>query len=247
MKPSINNISEYELRAPSRRKQRRKRRNRCMALLLAVMFLLGCTTGYALAAAREKDTEENKDAQKDTLFFTNIETSNVPDTITLPEYIIEDLLPINEYSRCGDKLTQVNAIVIHYVGNPNTTAWQNVNYFRNLATSGENSASSNLVVGMDGEVRLCVPLDEVAYCSNERNHDTVSIEFCHPDETGEPTEATYESLVTLTAWLCDLYGLDSENVIRHYDVMGKECPRYFVENEDAWEQFKEDVKAEMKA
>ena len=31
------------------------------------------------------------------------------------------------------------------------------------------------------------------------------------------------------------------NVIRHYDVTGKICPKYFVEHEDAWEQFKSDV------
>jgi len=32
-------------------------------------------------------------------------------------------------------------------------------------------------------------------------------------------------------------------VIRHYDITGKICPKYFVENEDAWKQFKSDVKA----
>lgn len=232
--------STLECDAPYVRSKRRRRRgrNRVLLVLVLLIFFSGCVTGYALAAVTERDREEEE--EKNTLFFTE-EQSNVPENIVLPDYIIEDLLPVNEYSRCGDKLTQVNAVVIHYVGNPSTTAWQNVNYFRNLATSGETSASSNLVVGMDGEVRLCVPLNEVAYCSNERNHDTVSVEFCHPDETGEPTEATYESLVKLTAWLCDLYGLESDDVIRHYDVMGKECPRYFVENEAAWEQFKADV------
>lgn len=32
-----------------------------------------------------------------------------------------------------------------------------------------------------------------------------------------------------------------DNVIRHYDVTGKDCPKYFVEHEDAWNAFKEDV------
>ena len=239
--------TEIELRP--RNTRRRKRRDftilKVMVLLLFLGFFLGCLTGYAVASGREKD--EDVKEKNNILFLPEEETSNIPETITLPEYVIKDLLPVNEYSRCGDKLTQVNAVVIHYVGNPNTTAWQNVNYFRNLATSGETSASSNLVVGMDGEVRLSVPLNEVAYCSNERNYDTVSVEFCHPTDDGEPTEATYDRLVELTAWLCELYGLDADNgIIRHYDVMGKECPRYFVENEDAWEQFKEDVNEEMK-
>lgn len=235
---------EYEPPRVHPKRRRRRGRNRVLLVLVLLIFLSGCVTGYALAAVTERGGEEEEE-ETNTLFFTE-EQSNVPENIMLPDYIIEDLLPVNEYSRCGDKLTQVNAVVIHYVGNPNTTAWQNVNYFRNLATSGETSASSNLVVGMDGEVRLCVPLDEVAYCSNERNHDTVSVEFCHPDETGEPTEDTYDSLVKLTAWLCDLYGLSSDDVIRHYDVIEKECPRYFVENEGAWEQFKQDVEKAMK-
>ena len=172
--------------------------------------------------------------------------SNIPAHITLPNYVKEDLLPVNEYSRCGDKLTRVNAVVIHYVGNPNTTAWQNRSYFESLATTGDTSASSNLIVGLEGEALLCVPLDEVAYCSNERNYDSVSIEFCHPDADGKPTQATYDTLVKLTAWLCELYGLDAqEDIIRHYDVIGKECPLYFVKNEAEWSRFKADVAKAM--
>ena len=45
----------------------------------------------------------------------------------------------------------------------------------------------------------------------------------------------------LSAWLCVRFGLTSENVIRHYDVTGKNCPKYYVEHEDAWKQFKVDV------
>jgi N-acetylmuramoyl-L-alanine amidase CwlA len=37
------------------------------------------------------------------------------------------------------------------------------------------------------------------------------------------------------------YDLEIDDVIRHYDVTGKDCPKYFVEHEDAWTQFKEDV------
>ena len=69
----------------------------------------------------------------------------------------------------------------------------------------------------------------------------MSIECCHPDETGKFTDETYASLVQLTAFLCVKYGLDENAVIRHYDVTGKNCPKYFVEHEDAWETFKQDV------
>ena len=89
----------------------------------------------------------------------------------------------------------------------------------------------------DGEVLQNVPLNEVAYCSNQRNDDTISIECCHPDDSGEFTSATYESLVRLTRWLMEEYGLDTSQVIRHYDVTGKLCPKAFVEHPEEWERF----------
>lgn len=91
----------------------------------------------------------------------------------------------------------------------------------------------------------CVPTWEVAYASNTRNGDTVSIETCHPSADGTYTKDTYKSMVELTAWLCRKFDLDEKAVIRHYDVTGKNCPKYFVENEKAWMKFKKDVKKEL--
>ncbi len=156
-----------------------------------------------------------------------------------PIYV--QLLTPNEYSRPQIPLTEVNGIVIHYTANPGSGAQNNRDYFESLAETGENSVSSHFVIGLDGEIIQCIPCDEVAYASNERNSDTISIECCHPDETGAFNEATYDSMVRLTAWLCRDQGLTSEDVIRHYDVTGKDCPRYFVQNEDAWLQFRADV------
>ena len=96
-------------------------------------------------------------------------------------------------------------------------------------------------MGLDGEIIQCVPTWEVAYASNDRNKDSVSIECCHPDESGKFTEKTYRSMVQLSAWLCLKFDLTEKNLIRHYDVTGKNCPKYFVEDEAAWETFKADV------
>jgi len=158
-------------------------------------------------------------------------------TVDLPQWVAEDLLPINPYSRPGDPLEQVNGVVIHYVGNPGTTAAQNHSYFASLARTGETYASSHFLVGLEGEVLLNVPLDEIAYCSNTRNSDTISIECCHPDATGAFTAATYQSLVELTRWLMETYGLETGQILRHYDITGKECPRYFVQHPEEWENF----------
>ncbi|MBO4289649.1 MAG: N-acetylmuramoyl-L-alanine amidase [Lachnospiraceae bacterium] len=166
----------------------------------------------------------------------------------LPDYVTEDYITVNQYSRPKIPLEKVNAIVIHYIGNPGTSAAANRNYFDGLSKqSGEGAtyASSNFIVGLEGEIIACVPINEIAYASNNRNSDTISIETCHPDETGKFNAVTYDSLVELTAWLCNHFGLESDNVIRHYDVTGKLCPLYFVEHEDAWETFKSDVQTRL--
>ena len=157
------------------------------------------------------------------------------------EGVTVELLPVNEYSRPGEPLEDVNAIVIHYTGNPGTTAQQNRDYFASLADTGRESVSSHFVIGTDGEIIQCIPLNEKSYCSNHRNRDTISIECCHPDETGKFTDETLESLVTLTRYLADSYHLGEEDVIRHYDVTGKLCPLYFVEREDEWEALKAEI------
>ena len=163
----------------------------------------------------------------------------------MPDWVDQQLLTPNEYSRPQIEVEEVNAIVIHYVGNPGTSAAANRSYFEGLALSGETHASSNFVVGLEGEILQCVPVNEVAYCSSDRNSDTVSIEVCHPDEEGQFTEETMESLVRLTAWLCSAFHLTADDVIRHYDVTGKECPLYYVRNPEAWDAFKEAVRQEM--
>ena len=157
-----------------------------------------------------------------------------------PEMDVE-LLTVNPYSRPGTKTDRIKGIVVHYTANPGATAMANRNYFEGLKDSHATRSSSNFIVGLEGEIIQCVPTWEVAYASNDRNHDTVSIECCHPDESGKFTDATYRSAVQICAWLCLKFDLGPEDVIRHYDVTGKDCPRYFVQHEDAWEAFRADV------
>lgn len=156
------------------------------------------------------------------------------------------LLTVNPYSRPTTATTKIQNIVIHYTANPGTTALQNRNYFEGLKDSKSTKASSHFIVGLDGEIVQCVPTWEVAYASNDRNLDTVSIETCHYKEDGKYTEETYDSLVYLTAWLCEKFDLTEKDVIRHYDITGKICPRYFVDDEEAWIEFQKDVKTLLK-
>lgn len=155
----------------------------------------------------------------------------------VPEWVNVQIIGENCGGRSGRELVDVENIVIHYVGNPNTSAQANHAYFNKEKTK----VCSHFIVGLDGEIIQCVPLYERSVASNWRNKDTISIEVCHPDESGKFNEETYNALIKLTAWLCDTLNLNSEDVIRHHDITGKLCPLYYVEHEDAWEVLKEDV------
>ena len=154
----------------------------------------------------------------------------------------QDFLTVNEYSRPGKELRRVKNIFVHYTANPGTNAAQNRSYFENLAETHETSASAHFIIGYEGEIVQCIPLDEIAYAVAGRNDDSISIECCYIDESGEFTEETYQTLVHFTAILLEKYGLNSKALMRHYDDNGKLCPKYYVENEDAWWQFVEDVR-----
>ena len=158
-----------------------------------------------------------------------------------PERNVQLLTP-NEYSRPGIAVDEINDIVVHYVDEPGSTAMNNRDYFESLKDGEEGrSASSHFVISLDGEIVQCVPLGEVAYASNHRNHDTISIECCHPDETGEFTEETYKSCADLCAWLCYAFEISPDHVIRHYDVTEKICPKFYVDHPDAWELMKKRI------
>lgn len=209
-------------------------------IILILVFFLGL---LSLQLRNKKNGDSKSDISGNKTEDTKAEDV---DAFLLSDNIQQEILPVNPYSRPGDKVFKVTAIVVHYVGNPGTTAEQNRSYFNNLAELKNAYASSHYVVGLQGEIIQCVPLDEIAYASNNRNYDTISIECCHQDADGRFTDDTYNSLVRLVAALCRTYGLDPEtDVIRHYDVTGKLCPIYYVNNPDEWYAFKLSVKNEM--
>ena len=142
--------------------------------------------------------------------------------------ISEMLLTPNKYSRPQIKLQKVTKIAVHYVGNPGTSAIANRNYFENCGKTGARYVSSHFIVGLGGEVIQCIPLNEWSYCTNQANGYSISIECCHPDASGKFTAATEQALAELCAYLCEKFGLDPDkDIIRHYDVTGKQCPLYW--------------------
>lgn len=186
--------------------------------------------------------------------------------------IITALLDPNAYSRPQSKMLGIKGIAIHWVGNANTTAINNRNYFNNLPTSNKINrekaekegkkftaryASSHEIIGLDGEVIICVPANEVAYhvgansytskakalFGSSPNRYLYGIETCHPDWGGKFNDKTYRTLVNRVADLLIEFNLkpSKDTIWRHYDVTGKDCPSYYVKNPSAWDKLVADI------
>ncbi|MEL5721265.1 MAG: peptidoglycan recognition family protein [Treponemataceae bacterium] len=173
--------------------------------------------------------------------------------------ITNNILTKNRFSRPNKKLIGVRGVVIHWIGNAGTSALMNRNYFENLknqrVTNNARYASAHFIIGLEGEIIQCLPANEWAYhvgarsykndalkrLSSYPNNCTLGIELCHPDWTGKFNDATIASAIELTALLLKQFNLTPNDIYRHYDITGKLCPKYFVENTRAWIEFKSSV------
>ena len=152
----------------------------------------------------------------------------------------QNLLPKGSLNRPGTKLQSKKAVVLHYVGNPNTTPAANINFWRNRKDYG----SAHAVIGIDGKTQLAIPWDEVAYHAgtsgrqviggviflNNVNNHSVGLELCHKTWTSGYTTETMESLG------CNLFllrELGFEYLFVHGEITGKECDFWFRTNKDA--------------
>lgn len=218
-----------------RRKRRRLSKRGRYAAIVGIAALVLFITLLVVAGTRRQKAEKQTVSEK-----------------TYPDITFDvRFLDPNPFSRPQLALKKVHAIVVHYTANPGVDAVANRNYFNNLPKANERKqkktyASSHFVIGLDGTIVQCIPLEEMAYASNDRNSDTVSIECCYKKENGKFTAQTQAALIQLCTYLCIKFDLTEENLIRHYDVTGKICPKYFVEHPDAWETFKKDVGMELK-
>ncbi len=233
-------------RALQKRRQARRRRayfyrTIACAMVLCCTVLVAMMLGMVYESVQQWKANDNI---KDVSFVSNPVSNRIGESkIKAPE-ITTDLLEVNDYSRPGTKLTEVNSIFVHYTANPGTSAVQNRSYFANLPITKERSASAHYIIGYEGEIIQCIPSDEQAYAVMTRNEDSLSIECCYLDkEEGKFTQETYDSLVQMLAWLLQEYDLNSSDILRHYDCGGKRCPLYYVEHEDAWEKLLADVEA----
>lgn len=250
--PQHSAAPRQENRTHQRRRRRARIRRYIRLTLLSAGILVGiialtkllkvpASTAEASTPMEAIDTVQQVGKGIENTTGTGIQGLSAETYAAHPDWT-EDFLTVNEYSRPGDPLTEVNNIFVHYTANPGTSAAQNRSYFEQLKDNHERSASAHFIIGYNGEIIQCVPLDEIAYAVQTRNEDSISIECCYKADNGQFTQETYDSLIKLLKWLIDAYDLQPDDILRHYDCGGKKCPIYYTEHEDAWERLKEDVK-----
>ena len=129
----------------------------------------------------------------------------------------------------------IKYIVIHYTGNDGDTDENNGNYFKNNVVE----ASAHYFVD-DDSITQSVPDNYVAWhCGGKtykhkqcRNSNSIGIEICDDVRNGTiyPSAKTIANVLELVEYLMNKYSIPKQNVIRHYDVTGKHCPAYWVDN-----------------
>ena len=129
----------------------------------------------------------------------------------------------------------IKYIVIHYTGNDGDTDENNGKYFQNNVVE----ASAHYFVD-DDSITQSVPDNYIAWhCGAKtykhkecRNANSIGIEICDDIKNGTiyPSAATIANVLELVAYLMNKYSIPKENVIRHFDVTGKHCPAYWVDN-----------------
>ena len=170
-------------------------------------------------------------------------------------------ITVNKYTRPGTKRGSTKGIILHYTANPGASADNHRRYFGN--GGGGRYAGAHIFI--DSKESLCiVPLNEVCYHANDNqryvggkpyrgasnklgsnaNLSTIGIEMCI-EKDGTIAAATFNQAVEVTADLCRTYKLDTDDLYRHYDVTGKNCPAPWVSKSSEWTRFKNAVKAKL--
>lgn len=157
------------------------------------------------------------------------------------------------YSDSKRAYSSISYIVIHNTGNKGDKAESNGRYF---ATANTRQAGAHFFV--DGKGTICKSIDinrsawavggaKYPNCSKTgggkyygkcSNYNSVSIELCDIVDkypTKKQIEAT-KKLIKKIKKTCP----NIKHIIRHFDVNGKPCPAYFVDNKK-WEKLVKEV------
>lgn len=150
------------------------------------------------------------------------------------------------------RTSDIRYIALHYTSNDGDSDEGNANYFHNNVVN----ASAHYFVD-DDSITQSVPDDYTAwsvggslYLDHKKtgggrlygiatNRNTLNIEMCDTLKDGviRAQEPTINNAIWLIRKKMKQYDIDIDHVIRHFDVNGKHCPAYLVDERE-WKKFK---------
>ena len=141
----------------------------------------------------------------------------------------------------------VRYIVMHYTANNGDTARNNCDYYHRV---GGLQASAHYFVDEHGAMQSVREGDTAWHCGAEagrrywhpecRNANSIGIEMCsrkRADGSYYIKPETVANAAALAREIMQRYGIDTEHVVRHYDVTGKRCPMPWVDDPAQWAAF----------
>ena len=141
----------------------------------------------------------------------------------------------------------VRYIVMHYTANNGDTAKNNCDYYHRV---GGLQASAHYFCDEHGAMQSVRECDTAWHCGAEagqrywhpecRNGNSIGIEMCsrkRADGSYYIKPETVANAATLAKDIMQRYGIDTEHVVRHYDVTGKRCPMPWVDDPAQWTAF----------
>lgn len=182
--------------------------------------------------------------------------------------MIENLIPINPYTRPGTIRSFTRNVVWHYTANPGASAYNHFIYFGKtlieqnkvleaLAAKETDPVKKAEILAKrvfasaqyfidPNETLLIIPEGELAYHASQANPYSIGVELCI-EADGSFHPETIKQAVALGVELAGRYNLNPlTDYIRHYDVTGKICPKRWVDHPEEWEEFKQEVNRKLK-
>ena len=140
----------------------------------------------------------------------------------------------------------VRYIVMHYTANNGDTAKNNCDYYHRV---GGLQASAHYFCDEHGAMQSVRECDTAWHCGARaywhpecRNGNSIGIEMCsrkRADGSYYILPETVANAAALAREIMQRYGIDTEHVLRHYDVTGKRCPMPWVDDPAQWTAFKD--------
>lgn len=138
----------------------------------------------------------------------------------------------------------VRYIVMHYTANNGDTARNNCDYYHRV---GGLQASAHYFCDEYGAMQSVLECDTAWHCGARaywhpecRNANSIGIEMCSRKRADGSYYILPETVANAAALAKDImqrYGIDTDHVVRHYDVTGKRCPMPWVNDPAQWTAF----------